>query len=357
MVKKTIWAAVASLLVVASLGVPAMAAPDHTADDAVAAVNQEGQDITAARRLDASGKRPVYAIAHRVLTKQGVDDALDAGANALEIDLTAWRKSGWWADHDGLPTSAGDTAEDIFRHIARRRAEGKTITFVWLDIKNPDYCDIKDPVCSVRKLQDLSRNTFEAEGVHALYGFYKTVGGPAWERISADLNEYEAVAVSGTAESVLNDYENRAHGQIPVEKQAADYGYFNLNQSFGACTLDWNRTCDQLRIASEARDNNRLGKTFAWTAAAGQGGNVSDLLGKAHVDGIIAGFKATHFYKHPQSTEAIESITAWVNNHPRTHRMLLMRMIRGEPRMMCRARPSRATFPATAYEAQHPTVG
>lgn len=48
---------------------------------------------------------------------------------------------------------------------------------------------------------------------------------------------------------------------------------------------------------------------------------MSDLLGKAHVDGIIAGFKATHFYKHPQSTEAIESITAWVNNHPRTHRM------------------------------------
>lgn len=42
LVKKTIWAAVASLLVVVSLGVPAMAAPDHTADDAVAAVNQEG---------------------------------------------------------------------------------------------------------------------------------------------------------------------------------------------------------------------------------------------------------------------------------------------------------------------------
>ncbi|WP_234458101.1 hypothetical protein [Corynebacterium macginleyi] len=44
-------------------------------------------------------------------------------------------------------------------------------------------------------------------------------------------------------------------------------------------------------------------------------------MGKAHVDGIIAGFKATYFYKHPQSTAAIESITAWVNNHPRTHRM------------------------------------
>ena len=65
MVKKTIWAAVASLLVVASLGVPAMAALDHTADDAVAAVNQEGQDITATRGLDASGKRPVYAIEDR----------------------------------------------------------------------------------------------------------------------------------------------------------------------------------------------------------------------------------------------------------------------------------------------------
>lgn len=308
--KRRFLTALASLLALASVGAPAAVAAPHSPAHPVSHQAQA-----------AAGQRPVYAIAHRVLTRQGVDDALDAGANALEVDLTAWTKSGWWADHDGLPTSAGDTAETLFRHIAQRRQEGRTISFVWLDIKNPDHCSPQHPVCSISRLQDLARSTFEAQGVHALYGFYKTVGGPAWKQVSSSLNDLEAVAVSGTAQSVLNDYESLSGRQVPAAKRVADYGYYNLNQGFGPCTRGWDRTCDQLRLASEARDQGRLGKTFGWTAAAGQGGRVADLLGQAHVDGIIAGFKATHFYKHPHTDEAIALIRGWVASHPETHRM------------------------------------
>ncbi|MEI5136240.1 hypothetical protein RB199_33535 [Streptomyces libani] len=73
-------------------------------------------------------QRPTWAIAHRVLTTGGVTTALKNGANALEMDATAWRK-GWWADHDGTLTSYGDTMSAMFDQVAKEHDDGRQVSF------------------------------------------------------------------------------------------------------------------------------------------------------------------------------------------------------------------------------------
>lgn len=125
-----------------------------------------------------ASKRPIYIIAHKVLNQKGVDDALLNGANALEMDMTAW-KEGWWCDHDGKKNSWHASAHDQFTHVAQKRKKGKNIQFV---IKNPNWCDLDDPkwqICSIKGLQNLARSILEPANVKVLYGFGKA-GGKAY---------------------------------------------------------------------------------------------------------------------------------------------------------------------------------
>ena len=120
--------------------------------------------------------RPIYAIAHRVIRTSAVTAALDHGANAIEIDL-APEKNGWYADHDGKGTTAGGTAREVLEFMAKQRDNGKPLTFVWLDVKDPDTCK-KDEPCSIEALRDIVHDTLGKSGVRALWGFYTTSEHP-----------------------------------------------------------------------------------------------------------------------------------------------------------------------------------
>ncbi|KOU05882.1 phospholipase D [Streptomyces sp. NRRL F-5755] len=282
--------------------------------------------------------RPTYAIAHRVLTADGVDTALRHGANAVEIDATAWKK-GWWADHDGTLTSAGDPMETMLKRIAQRRAEGRNVTFVWLDIKNPDHCrsdDAKRRHCSVAALRDMARRTVEKQGVRVLYGFYGTEGGTGWKDVTSRLRPLEGVGLSGNAEDVAKSF--AAHGsRIPARQRVMDKGLFSLSLNARAIT-------SELRAGSKARDRGALASTAGWTVGTGDAKNAAGLLapyasGGAGADGLIYGKRAA-CYPDGTSTwrggcgtdessvkRALSSVTGYVAAHPAERRMATTRDI------------------------------
>ncbi|KAL8632062.1 hypothetical protein Q9189_002205 [Teloschistes chrysophthalmus] len=240
--------------------------------------------------------RPFYAIAHRVLTSGGIDDALKDGANAVEIDMTAY-KEGWWADHDHAANSWGDSAVDIFHHIAQERQNGKSITFVWLDIKNPDWCDPNDPKwqhCSVGGLRDLAHQILKT------YSF-----------IRDGLNSNEAINLDGNPKEALQRFESG--GPTDKSKRVSSYGDDDLPHEFGDCKEKSYNTCTELR---QAVDTGKFGKAFGWTATVGQGDYVTKELDIAGVDGIIYGFKGSNYDDTADTRATANDIFSWVKNHP-----------------------------------------
>ncbi|CAI6095927.1 unnamed protein product [Clonostachys chloroleuca] len=97
------------------------AAPIESLPLAVESVVAPGAHVPATMSLV---RRPFYAIAHRIIKGYDVRSALAHGANAINIDMTAW-SSGWWVGHDGLPTTARDTAKKMFQTISEERKESR----------------------------------------------------------------------------------------------------------------------------------------------------------------------------------------------------------------------------------------
>ncbi|MGX1759315.1 phospholipase [Streptomyces lydicus] len=275
-------------------------------------------------------QHPTWAIAHRVLTTGGVTTALKNGANALEMDATAWRK-GWWADHDGTPTSSGDTMSDMFDQVAKEHDHGRHASFVWLDMKNPDWCDSNDPKwrqCSVAGLRDMARQKLESRGIRVLYGFYGKEGGSGWKNALADLNSKEAVSYSGDYAQVRDGFAKYGPN-VPGNQRVMDKGEFNMALKFGSIR-------EQLAAARKARDAGELAQTVGWTVGKGDGERAATLLdssdGSAAVDSLIYGNRASCYpdgvsgpkgcgTDDSEVRESLSYITDYVKAHPDTRRM------------------------------------
>lgn len=275
-------------------------------------------------------QRPTWAIAHRVLTTGGVTTALANGANAVEIDATAWR-DGWWADHDGTLTSYGDTMSDMFDQVAKEHDAGRQVSFVWLDMKNPDWCDSADPAwrhCSVAALRDMAREKLESRGIRVLYGFYGTEGGSGWKNALGDLNSKEAVSYSGAYADVRDGFAE--HGpNVPGNQRVMDNGLFNMALKFGSIR-------QELEAARKPRDAGELAQTVGWTVGKGDGERAATLLdasdGSAAVDSLIYGNRMSCYPDGVSGLkgcgtddsgvrESLSYITDYVKAHPDTRRM------------------------------------
>ncbi|CAH0056154.1 unnamed protein product [Clonostachys solani] len=262
--------------------------------------------------INITSSRPFYAIAHRVLSSYGVEAAVQHGANALEIDMTAW-KQGWWADHDGHLTSYGDKAEDLFKVIRRLRERGETIIFVWLDLKNPDWCDPDDPkwrLCSIDALRDLARSILEPVGVQVLFGFYENqVGGKAFRRVRDGLNAREAIDIEGTRALVRSSF---LKFPVPKQQSIMSYGWGLLEAGFGDCQEKEYKTCTELRQAVEM---DAFGKVFSWTLTHDQSWYGDKLMGTARVDGLIYGAPATEYKDNGYNRDTFTFIFKWLRYH------------------------------------------
>ncbi|OQE21040.1 hypothetical protein PENSTE_c012G01629 [Penicillium steckii] len=260
--------------------------------------------------------RPIYAIAHRVIQTSAVTAALDHGANAIEIDLTP-EKDGWYADHDGKGTTAGGTAREVLEFMAKQRDNGKPLTFVWLDVKNPDDCK-KDEPCSIEALRDIVHDTLGKSGVRALWGFYTTTDTRSFKVIRDGLNENEAMTFSGEHQEILETYDQSAP-DVPIKQRVGDYGAANIADGFGDCTeKSWN-TCTELKQTSAERDDGKLGKVLSWTSDKGDTKRVEQLLGTANIDGIIYGYHMSDYDENAK--QAFDDIKNYVDKNKSTLRM------------------------------------
>lgn len=254
----------------------------------------------------------LYAIAHKVLDNAGVDAAIKHGANALEMDMTAW-KEGWWCDHDGTANSWHASTEDQFKYVASKKAGGANLQWIWLDIKTPDFCDLDDStkdVCSIKGLQKLARDILHPAGVRTLYGF-GAPDGKAFKYVRGDLTENEAINEDNSAQKtprqVLGDF-----GDVKRNQKIGSYGDDDLFKGFGDCTEPSKNTCTELRIAKES---GHWGKVFGWTVAQGQDNMVDKMFGQAKVDGTIYGHEQDLYNDDQWTQAAAKSIHDWIDGH------------------------------------------
>ena len=201
----------------------------------------------------ADTKKLIWMIAHKCLTTQGVDDAILNGANAVEMDLTAY-KEGWWAQHTGEIWY--DPIGTHFDHIASRKAGGINIQWVWLDIQTSDAFGVTDGFSSIQGLQNLVRDKLLPHGVTALYGF-AVCSSPALTFVKQSLTSAEAINYDGFnddhSQNITPKQSIKSLQDVAIARRVSSYGWDHLKNSFGDCYESDFYTCTQLRQAKTSK--------------------------------------------------------------------------------------------------------
>lgn len=279
-------------------------------------------------KLQARDQKPIWTVAHKILRVAGLDGALKDEANAIEVDLTAWRKgegadeSKWWMDHDGDGENYGDPADVLLKAVGEKG--GDQLAFVVFDIKNPDYCAVDEEGCGMETLVNMGRDFVMSSGIGVVYGFTKPddAGKDAWTYVVENLDDDAAVRITGKADPVLTAYAD--HGSdIPVEKKIMDYGnpYLHGDEGgpkFGECDSggDSEDVCPNLVRAVEERDNGNLGAVMLWTVGSSDGdGDKTTQVLDAGVNGIVYGYAFEEYEDSDRNVEARGHAVDWVSGH------------------------------------------
>lgn len=244
-----------------------------------------------------NGTRPFYSIAHRCLTKGDIDAAIDDGADAIETDMAAWKK--WYADHDVDGSSEGDTAETLFKHIAKV-GKGK-ISFVWLDMKNPDWCgkDAEFQECTIKYLQDLVHDHLTKNDIRVMYEFYDFGSGhkdevpykhettlaksPAFKHVRENLNPKEAISITAKFDTAQKDWKEK-YQKIPLKQRLYDVGATNMHKDNEELL---NEHMPYLKDAVK-QQGKLFNKVFTFTANEDDEKQTKKVM-DAGVDGLIYG--------------------------------------------------------------------
>jgi hypothetical protein len=157
----------------------------------------------------AYGPRPIYILGHNTNTIDQVKDALRAGANALEIDVTAYEAdlSVLCVDHAGplgnAPGSADAPRLDVFLTSIRDLARGyNELALVVLDCKPPAATPLHGP-----GMLNMVRRLFSNEtGVNVIIPVadvtsadpYRLDGTSLFDKIALDLGPREGLMIDQT---------------------------------------------------------------------------------------------------------------------------------------------------------------
>lgn len=193
----------------------------------------------------------------------------------------------------------------MFKFIA---GQSPTVGFVWLDIKNPDYCGLDDPVCGIKVLRDTARRILEPKGIRVMYGFYGDIlDGKAYPLLRDGLTQYEAINVDGPTSDVAAAFTDGPGGK---GQKVMSYGQFDIKVGFGDCKNDGGR-CAELK---KGAGSGEYGKVFGWTVLDGRKKEVDQLLGETQVDGLIYGYSFADYDEGAKKAQV--DMKKWIEQNP-----------------------------------------